>query len=256
LFTSTITSLVPDPPASVVVWIARASGSVAAEWSSVLPSALLAEFRRFSPTECHRRIVRAAMRRSVLASLVGVAPHELELPRRHGRPLPPPGLGGSLSASHHDDLTALGLSSSPRLGIDVEPRCEADWDAALDDVITGCEREQLARLPGVERPSAYFRLWTLKEAVMKALGEGLSLRAPSSVEIILGEHPRLARLDGEPPAELWALRSVDVCGHLLSVAVPGSGGLSLELRRWPMSFRGEQPASLSENQTHKGRKSR
>jgi 4'-phosphopantetheinyl transferase len=232
----------------VVIWATSASPALAAKWSSVLPAKALAACERFSPTERDRRIVRAAMRRTVLSALVGLPPSELEIKAVDGRPQPPAGLGGSLSASHHDDFTALALSPLSRVGVDAEPFFENDWDAALEEVLAGHELEELQRLPPHARPAAYFRLWTLKEAVMKALGEGLETRDPRSIEIDLRHPPAIARIDFSCPGEPWALSTFEIDGHFVSVAQPGAGSVGIEIRRWPQDLVGAS-AILSENPT-------
>jgi 4'-phosphopantetheinyl transferase len=48
------------------------------------------------------------------------------------------------------------------------------------------EAAVLGRLPEKEQQRAFFRLWTAKESLLKALGTGLS-RPLSSVPVMLGE---------------------------------------------------------------------
>lgn len=214
----------------------------------MLPAKALAACERFSPAERDRRIVRAAMRRTVLSALVGLPPSELEIKAVDGRPQLPTGLGGSLSASHHDDFTALALSPLPRVGVDAEPPFENDWDDALEEVLAVPELEALHHFPPHARPAAYFRLWTLKEAVMKALGEGLGARDPRSIEIDLRHPPAVARIDSSSPREAWALSTSEIDGHFVSVAQPGAQCVGIEIRRWPQDLV-EASAILSENPT-------
>ncbi|MCF3137072.1 4'-phosphopantetheinyl transferase family protein [Streptomyces olivochromogenes] len=81
-----------------------------------------------------------------------------------------------LSLSHTGDVMAVGLSRTGRIGVDVEP---ADRFVRLDlletQMLTPVETRELAGLPEKERAVRTLRLWTLKEAYSKALGQGLRL---------------------------------------------------------------------------------
>ncbi len=145
---------------------------------------------------------------------------------------------GSVSASHHDDVTVFGLCGSARIGIDIEPEFEAGWDDALDAVLSDAELATLRQLPTEQQPAAYFGCWTRKEAVMKALGEGLSDRSPSSIEVTMPPEPAaLLAIDGVQPAGTWAIatfRPTD--GYTGSVAAVDVGGVNLEVHEWPVDL--------------------
>jgi phosphopantetheinyl transferase len=90
-----------------------------------------------------------------------------------------------LSISHAGDVAAAALAKSEhvRIGIDVEPidaRIEEAEPIALGDD----ERATLATVGGPERWRAVTRIWTLKEALMKALGCGLRLE-PTAITVDL-----------------------------------------------------------------------
>ena len=48
-------------------------------------------------------------------------------------------------------------------------------DVLVDAVFTPAEQAYIASNTGLDRHRAFFRLWTVKEALVKALGTGLSL---------------------------------------------------------------------------------
>jgi phosphopantetheinyl transferase len=85
-----------------------------------------------------------------------------------------------LSLSHSGPLTLAGLATRP-IGVDLEhlgePR-EPAWN-----VLHPGERNRLSAIEDSDaRHQAFIRLWTAKEAWVKALGEGFR-REPSSFEI-------------------------------------------------------------------------
>ncbi|UQX03502.1 4'-phosphopantetheinyl transferase superfamily protein [Streptomyces sp. RerS4] len=138
---------------------------------------------------------RAAARRA-LAGLFGLDPREIALGRRdcpgcgdgsHGPPklvVPPARLALSLSRTAGCGVFAIGAGAS--IGVDAEALRPVRTGATSDPDLTPAERDHLRELaPGPERDAAFHRIWTRKEAVVKATGLGLS-----GVELgLLETHP-------------------------------------------------------------------
>lgn len=94
----------------------------------------------------------------------------------HGRPsLAPPHQSLAVNWSHSGDWAVLAVARDlPVLGIDIE--CPRPRRRALDlarRFFHPDEYDLLCRLPSDLVESAFLRFWTAKEAVLKALGEGL-----------------------------------------------------------------------------------
>ena len=158
------------------------------------------------------------------AAALGTEPEYLDLAYRlGGRPY----LRGfdqiELSLSHTGDLMAVGLSRTGRIGVDVEP---ADRFVRLDllerQILTPAEAEELAELPESERIAHTLRLWTLKEAYSKALGQGLRL---GFKEFGFSRGGRLRAPDGSAATRgEWGFATHPVMGrYLLSVACQDAG---------------------------------
>lgn len=76
--------------------------------------------------------------------------------------------------SHCEGLAACAVSLDVELGIDIEPVTrDAPFEVA-ESHFTQDEQRWLASLPASERSAGFFRLWTLKEAFIKATGRGLA----------------------------------------------------------------------------------
>lgn len=102
-----------------------------------------------------------------------------------GAPLvisPPCGL--HLSLSGRDDLAAVAFAEMP-VGIDIEP-VGAPFEHPLN-VMHAAERELLAGL-GDASHETFLKLWTAKEAYLKALKTGFG-REPSEIEIRFAQQP-------------------------------------------------------------------
>jgi 4'-phosphopantetheinyl transferase len=77
--------------------------------------------------------------------------------------------------SHSGDFALVGLSLGCELGVDIERfgKNQRSLEIARRFFDPG-EAEALARLDPIARDRAFIKLWCAKEAVLKAVGEGLS----------------------------------------------------------------------------------
>ena len=100
---------------------------------------------------------------------------------RHGKPFAlirgePAPIGFNVSHSGRHGLVAI--APSGQVGVDVEERDpHRNLDLLIETVLAEGERDALAAARGPARVHLFFKLWTLKEALLKALGEGFRLDA-------------------------------------------------------------------------------
>lgn len=80
----------------------------------------------------------------------------------------------SFSLSRRGNLALLAVATKGRLGVDIEMRRPLPELEAIAAMLHRAEREKLARTPESEREDCFFRIWTRKEAALKALGTGLA----------------------------------------------------------------------------------
>ncbi|MCA8901653.1 MAG: 4'-phosphopantetheinyl transferase superfamily protein [Hyphomonas sp.] len=91
-----------------------------------------------------------------------------------GRPFLPFDEALSISLAGAGGWNALALSRTGRVGIDLEPVRSIDWKPMLGMTSDLQEREMVEEIISADDTLApFFRLWTLKEAVLKAAGSGL-----------------------------------------------------------------------------------
>lgn len=129
-----------------------------------------------------------AVRREALRSLVARAlrlpPKAVAIGHREGRPptiRSPVDCALHCSSASRDGVAALALARVP-VGIDVEivgGPDEIPWR-----VLHEAEAAWLRSLDDAGRVAAFARIWSLKEAYLKALGTGLA-RAPDSIAVDL-----------------------------------------------------------------------
>jgi 4'-phosphopantetheinyl transferase len=182
-------------------------------------------------------VARAALR-LLLAAHVGQAPADLRFeygPR--GKPTLTGAAAGDLefNLSHSRGEALYGVSQGRTVGIDLESvRPGIDVEALSRRFLAPEERESLSRLTGAARLEGFFRCWTRKEALLKALGEGLAVPLSSfAVSCAPGEEARILRgPEGLGGADRWRLRDLDPGPeHAAAVCVEGADW-SLRCRRW------------------------
>ncbi|MFH8366844.1 4'-phosphopantetheinyl transferase family protein [Streptomyces sp. NPDC018031] len=104
----------------------------------------------------------------------------------HGRPAVP-GAPLHFNMSHAGDLVLFAFASAP-IGADVERVQEPRVVAQVSGSLHPRERAELAGLAEADRPAAFARCWTRKEAYLKGLGTGLS-RDPALDYVGTGTQP-------------------------------------------------------------------
>ena len=81
----------------------------------------------------------------------------------------------SFNVSHAGDHGLIAVAASGRLGVDIEERVpKRNLDALIEAVMSPEEQVELAALRGGEKLRLFYRIWTFKEALIKALGTGFS----------------------------------------------------------------------------------
>lgn len=200
--------------------------------SRLLDARELERARRFRILEAARRFVtaRAALRK-VLANHTGTPPDEIRFTTgARGKPRLADG-GLHFNASDSGDWVVVAVAGE-ELGVDLEVLRPLHRPAALAErICTERELESVLRLPELERDAALLRLWTCKEAGLKAIGVGLSggLR---NVEIDLdgpGGIPQLVELCGDRRS--WQLQTADPRPGILCTVVLPSGSWAHSTRQ-------------------------
>ncbi|MEG8281321.1 4'-phosphopantetheinyl transferase superfamily protein [Streptomyces sp. AHA2] len=129
-----------------------------------------------------------------------------------------------ISLTHTDDLIAVAVSRNGRIGVDAEPADRPmSFDLIHGHVCTPAEHTELHPLPEQQRAAALLRLWTLKEAYTKAIGQGLRL---SFTEFGFGtDGTGLLTPDGRPASRgEWAFTTHRALNrYLISVACHDTG---------------------------------
>lgn len=203
-------------------------------------------------------IYHRALVRHILASYAGIAPGDVPLTTSaEGKPLwdsLTAGVGNAdnslcFNLSHKHDLAILAVSRGRAVGVDLESLDPGmNYDAVARQALSGREMLLYQRLLTDERPAATLRMWTRKEAFLKAIGVGLG-RPLAQIEVTfsLSESPQLLASGDhrEAPGD-WLLESWSPQpGWFAALATRRDGG-SLHLRFHKATSLRDWHASLHE----------
>ena len=141
---------------------------------------------------------RTYLLRLLLADYSGSEPAQIQFHLgKHGKPECTnfPRIRFNLTHSNGRALYAFRLDGE--VGVDLECiRPRAGVELVARSSFTESERQQINAFPGEERLAAFYRCWTLKEAYVKARGEGLSARL-DSFEVRVFDYCQLSASDSE-----------------------------------------------------------
>lgn len=163
----------------------------------------------------------------MLGMYLRVDPRELKFVySERGKPsLGDPTVDLRFNASHSGDRAVLAVATCREAGIDIEQlRSNVECEQLADRFFSSGERQLIRELSNDAKLNAFFRLWTCKEAFLKAHGAGLS-RSLSSFEVGLGSSAgQLLRIRGDVEEEKrWSLMELEACpGYASAVVVDGA----------------------------------
>ena len=154
----------------------------------------------------NRFVATRAALRSLLGKYLQQAPEQFAFScGEHGKPQIP---GIEFNVSHTEALAVFAFSINQPLGIDIEHgQRELDYQRLALRFFSSRENELLQETEIGIRKKAFLRLWTRKEALLKATGEGIS-RKLNQVDVS-GSVCRIASLD-QTQESAWSLYDIDV----------------------------------------------
>jgi 4'-phosphopantetheinyl transferase len=242
----------PDPPPDLSHWVVPKSQpclgadevhvwilelDVAARRLEDLGAVLSGDERerasRFKFPELRRRFtVSHAGLRIILGGYLGMNPGSIAFQyAERGKPSLDASLGWELpefNLAHSSELALIAIAPDRVVGVDLERK---QWKDSLADVATRyfsrgeCGILGNAATP-TEKADCFFSLWSMKEAILKATGEGIT--DLTKVEVL----PELKAVGGEVDAARWKLHDLSpIAGFGAALAVEG-GGAQLSFWRW------------------------
>jgi 4'-phosphopantetheinyl transferase len=212
---------------AVAIWTIRLD---AADRPLKIAAALLSPDERtraeaFRIEAARRRfiIARAALRQ-ILAQELKRDPAEIEFRTGpHGKPalVTPPADPFDFNLSHSGDLALVAVSRIGEVGVDVEKlRPLPGAQRLADRFFLPQESAALRQMPESGRAAAFFNLWTRKEALAKATGQGIA-HSLTRFEVSWEAVAVLKSVDGDAQtAAQWSLHAFEPApGYVAAIAV-------------------------------------
>jgi len=200
-----------------------------------LPADEQARAARYRHESSRRQFVTArTLLRTGLAARLAVGPGEFGFRLNpFGRPeLADPHAASMIrfNLSHTDGLVMCALADGVDVGVDAEA-VRAPPTKIVGRFFAPAERRAIAAEPAAHQAAAFFRYWTLKEAYIKARGEGLAIPLDSFAiaqgpDGAVGLDVDAAR---DPRAGAWSLRALTpTATHQAAICVD-TGGRPLKI---------------------------
>ncbi|ALK10601.1 4'-phosphopantetheinyl transferase family protein [Blastochloris viridis] len=165
-----------------------------------------------------RFVWRRIILRTLIAARLGCRPHEVDL---QSTPAGRPFVAGSdldVSVSHSRDVALIAMiGGRKRIGVDVEALAPMpDQEQVAEIVLTPQELTEFRRFD--VSCDVFYRIWTCKEACLKAIGTGFRLD-PRAVEIRLADlaAPMVQRIPGSVRYTLTCFEPIT--GYIAALAV-------------------------------------
>jgi 4'-phosphopantetheinyl transferase len=191
--------------------------------------------RLFSDQHRRRFVAARGLLRTILGRHLDEAPQAVRFAYgAHGKPALAGDVALRFNLAHSHELALVAVAEEREVGVDLE---RLRPEVAVLDIarrfFSSAEHRALHAAPPAERQLTFFRLWTCKEACVKATGEGVA-RALRATDVVLGPDTAQLRPPAEPggPAR-WALHELRPdAGYAGALAVEGAGW-RLSCWRWP-----------------------
>lgn len=216
-------------PHPVTVWVVPLDAAAAPDDEAI--AELSAEERSRAERFVHEAVRHRWLHghlatRRILARALGVEPRLITYGVGDaGKPsvASPAGTGLEFSYSDSGELALVAVSRGVAVGVDLEfQRAQPTLLQVAERMFAREEVEALVALPEGERIDGFYRIWTRKEAYLKAIGAGLTYGLGRFAVSIAADAPRLLQVDGDTSAATgWSLRSFGIePGYAAALAAP------------------------------------
>ncbi len=203
---------------------------------SLSPDEISRVERLQNPADQRRFVARRGILRSLLSSYLESRPADILFTyTAYGKPMLNIQDQSNVlrfTLSHTSDHALFAVSQGRDVGIDIEQiPYSFDYEQIAGSLFATEEYALLCALPLPQRNTAFFRLWTCKEAYIKAGGLGLSLALDSfAVSFGLATPAHLLYGPNQVDASGWSLRELPIDeNHAAALVVEGN---DWQLRCW------------------------
>jgi 4'-phosphopantetheinyl transferase len=225
-----VASPLAPAPGEVRIWrlaVDALPEATLTRWIEFLDNSERGRAERFHfRTDRDHYIAAHALTRAMLSAFTGKPPADLRFLKGRGEK-PEIALDAGIpplrfNLSHTPGLVACAVAWRDDVGLDVEALNRPHVDASLaDSYFAPAEKEQISSAPTKRKRELFLRLWTLKEAYLKATGEGLA--RPLHSFAFTFDPIRIAFETSTENPEDWQFAQLHPTGdHVMAVALRGA----------------------------------
>jgi 4'-phosphopantetheinyl transferase len=149
------------------------------------------------PIHKTRFIATRCLLRKILGDYLGVAPQTISFAyTEHQKPylLSPENTQLQFNVSNSDDLGLFAFTLDHAIGVDIEKVQDVYKQAVAERFFSPQENAELSRLPSLEQINGFYRIWSRKEALVKAVGKGLTIPL-TSFSVSVRDAPQMVELE-------------------------------------------------------------
>jgi 4'-phosphopantetheinyl transferase len=176
--------------------------------------------------------------RSILGNYLGHTPASLKfLNDSKGKPYLKPNsadTGLYFNLSHSNDVALLGIVLNRQIGVDIEfIRPLSNMESIAGRYFSESEMNMILNSPEKERDQIFFNYWTMKEAYLKATGEGITGLAQINIlncgQDKVFHNIKITDASNKP----WSIRPIHPTpGYAAAIAVEGNEAVTPILRQF------------------------
>ena len=167
--------------------------------------------------DARKYLLRHGLVRIILAQYTHHTPKMLSfITGKNGKPeLDPQGAHAELSfnLSHTSDMVLMGVTKKRRIGVDIvkmDPSYQ--FQDTAEYLLTPAEKACFKRIEPALRYQVFFRVWAIKEAILKVTGSTLALMETTDLSEIMEDvlsfpEYSMSCLDTHPPFFIWQFTS-------------------------------------------------
>lgn len=186
--------------------------------------------------------------RKIIGGYLGMSPEEVKFSVRHyGKPyLSSDDEGLKFNLSHSRGIALIAVSGGREVGVDVEcVNTDFDVFSIAPSVFSAAEVERIRSLSSDVQAETFFAGWTRKEALLKAMGDGLS--SPEELQTAIssiGADEVVFRSSENGKYTDWSLTSFELDGGFkAALAVEGNVRNIRYCRQTPLASHRERPGT-------------
>ncbi len=158
-----------------------------------------------------RQIISKGLVRLLISRYMNLNPNEIKFYyNEFGKPFVSPDSDRDnifFNLSHSDNIAVFIFSKKRKIGIDVEKIKElADMEGIVRLCFSESEKKWFNELPSTKKEEMFYKIWTSKEAYMKAIGKGFSFSPKRiSLELRINDNLFFKEIDGDEDFNRWKL---------------------------------------------------